>query len=164
MKSSLIMNFNVDKANKKIKVEREFAAPLKTVWAAWTQAKWLDQWWAPKPWKAETKSLDFKVDGRWLYAMVGPDGTTQWSFADYKSIEPQKSFSLEDGFCDENGKLQADSPQSSWTNTFREIDGTTTVFIEIKFDKVEDLEKIIEMGFKEGFTMGLNNLDDLLAK
>ena len=71
------MNFTVDKANKKINVERAFAAPLKKAWAAWTQAELLDQWWAPKPWKAQTKSMDFKVGGRWIYSMTGPDGTKQ---------------------------------------------------------------------------------------
>lgn len=164
MKSSLTVNFLVDKAHKQIKVEREFSAPLEKVWAAWTQAEWLDQWWAPKPWKVKTKSFDFKVGGRWLYAMVGPDGTTQWSFADYTSIEPQKSFSLTDGFCDENGKLVSSFPQSAWTNTFKQTGDSTMVFIDIKFDTAEDLDKLIETGFKEGFTMGLNNLDELLEK
>jgi uncharacterized protein YndB with AHSA1/START domain len=164
MKSSLLMNFTVDKANKKIHVEREFAAPLKKVWAAWTQAELLDQWWAPKPWKAQTKSMDFKVGGRWLYAMTGPDGTKQWSFADYKSIDPQHSFSLIDGFCDESGKLNASFPQINWSNTFEENEDSTIVHIELKFDTVEGVEKILETGFQEGFTMGLSNLDELLAK
>ena len=158
------MNFTVDKVNKKINVEREFAASLDKVWAAWTKAELLDQWWAPKPWKAETKVMDFKVGGRWLYAMVGPDGTKHWSYADFKSIDPKRNYSLLDGFCDENGKLNTDFPQTFWINTFKETDETTTVYIELKFDKVEDLEKIIETGFKEGFTMGLSNLDELLAE
>lgn len=37
------------------------------------------------------------------------------------------------------------------------------VSIEIHYEKPEDLEKVIEMGFKEGFTMALGNLDELLA-
>ena len=37
-----------DLANKKITVVREFAAPPESVWAAWTDASLLDQWWAPK--------------------------------------------------------------------------------------------------------------------
>lgn len=158
------MNFNVDKVNKKINVEREFAASLDKVWSAWTKAEWLDKWWAPKPWKAQTKSMDFKVGGRWLYAMVSPEGEKHWSFADFKSIDPKHSYSLVDGFCDENGKLNTDFPQTNWTNTFREIGDSTTVHIELKFDTVEGMEKLIETGFKEGFTMGLSNLDDLLAK
>lgn len=164
MKSSLIINFLVDKAHKKVKVEREFAAPLEKIWAAWTQSELLDQWWAPKPWKAKTKSMEFEVGGRWLYAMVGPDGTTQWSFADYKEIDPEQSISLVDGFCDENGNLVTSFPQSSWTIIFKKTIDSTIVFIDIKFNTVEEIDQLLETGFKEGFTMGLENLDELLSK
>ncbi|HYG14458.1 MAG TPA: SRPBCC domain-containing protein, partial [Bacteroidia bacterium] len=74
MKNNLLMDFNVDKANRKIKVTREFAAPLSQVWEAWTNSQVLDQWWAPKPWKAKTKTMNFTEGGYWLYAMVGPEG------------------------------------------------------------------------------------------
>jgi len=63
MKSNLFVNFSVDKENKVINVERAFAAPISKVWSAWTEREILDQWWAPKPWKAKTKSLDFSVGG-----------------------------------------------------------------------------------------------------
>jgi hypothetical protein len=36
--------------------------------------------------------------------------------------------------------------------------------VEITFDSVKDLKKIIEMGFKEKFTAAHTNLDELLAK
>lgn len=159
------MNFTVDKVNKKVNVEREFAAPVKNVWAAWTQAELLDQWWAPKPWQARTKTLDFKEGGHWLYAMVGPEGEEHWARADYQSIAPMKKLSWTDAFCDENGKPNNAFPSSKWNNTFSETaDGNTLVSIEITHETTEDLEKIIEMGFKEGFTAGLGNLDELLAK
>ena len=51
------MNFVVDKENNKVNVSREFAAPISKVWPAWTQSLILDQWWAPKPWKAKTKTI-----------------------------------------------------------------------------------------------------------
>jgi uncharacterized protein YndB with AHSA1/START domain len=161
---NLMMNFSVDKENNKVKVEREFAAPVDSVWAAWTQSDILDQWWAPKPWKAETKSQDFSEGGRWLYSMVSPQGERHWSFADYTAIDPKSSFSVKDGFCDENGNLNKDWPQSAWRNTFSQDGDHTMVNIEITFPSLKDLEKTIEMGFKEGFTMGLGNLDELLAK
>jgi hypothetical protein len=37
------------------------------------------------------------------------------------------------------------------------------VTITSTFDKPEDLEQTIEMGFREGFTMGLNQLEELLS-
>jgi uncharacterized protein YndB with AHSA1/START domain len=162
MNTSLLFNFSVDKENKTITVKREFAAPLAIVWAAWTQSELLDQWWAPKPWKAETKTMDFRTGGHWLYAMVGPNGEKHWAIADFKSIDAQKSFSVLDAFTDENGTVTPDMPRSNWTNTFNDNGDSTMVNIDIRYDKLEDLENILKMGFKEGFTMGLENLDRLL--
>lgn len=163
MNSNLVFDFSVNKENKTITVKREFAAPLQKVWAAWTQSELLDQWWAPKPWKAETKTMDFRTGGHWLYVMVGPEGEKHWSRADYKSVDAPKSFSALDAFTDENGNISPDMPRSVWDNSFNSNGDTTMVNIVIKYDKLEDLEKYIEMGFKEGFTMGLENLDELLA-
>ncbi|MDB5271863.1 MAG: Activator of Hsp90 ATPase 1 family protein [Chitinophagaceae bacterium] len=162
MKANLLMNFSVDKEKKKINVEREFEAPLETVWAAWTQHELQDQWWAPKPWKANTKSQDFKAGGHWLYAMEGPDGAKQWSKSDYISVVPMKSYSAKDAFCDENGNITNELPGSLWTVQFKPAGEFTHVSIELKFDTLKDLEKIIATGFKEGFTMGMENLDALL--
>jgi len=158
------MDFVIDKENKKVRVTREFAAPLEKVWAAWTQSDLLDQWWAPKPWKARTKIMDFREGGHWLYAMVGPEGEEHWCRADYQSVIPQKSFKGLDAFCDPNGKINNDLPKSVWECKFSEAGNKTTVIIEMECETLADLEKYIEMGFKEGFTSGLNNLDELLTK
>ncbi len=53
--------------------------------------------------------------------------------------------------------------QNLWEVKFSESDGCTLVVITSTFEKLEDLEQTIEMGFKEGFTMGLNQLDTLLS-
>lgn len=163
MNSTILFNFVVDKANKKINVERSFNAPLDLVWAAWTEAEILDQWWAPKPYRTETKSMDFKEGGRWLYCMVGPEGERHWCLLDYHKITPMKSFSGLDAFCNETGVINTKQPRSHWENKFREEEEGTVVDIEIKFDELSDLETIIKMGFKEGFTAGLENLDQYIS-
>lgn len=158
------MDFSVDKENKQINVKREFAAPASKVWAAWTESELLDQWFAPKPWKARTKTMDFREGGHWLYAMVGPEGEEHWARADFKSITPLKSFSAKDSFCDENGTINTSLPISIWTNEFSEVSGSkTSVSVQIKFDELSDLEQILEMGFKEGFIAALENLENLVA-
>lgn len=163
MSKTTIMNFDVDEANRTIKVERSFNADVDTVWTAWTDSKILDQWWAPKPWKAETKSQNFVEGGTWLYAMVGPEGEKHWSLCEYQSIKQQKSFAGLDGFCDENGTINEQMPRSKWVVNFTDNGDTTKVNIDITFDELKDLEATIQMGFKEGFTMGMDNLDALLA-
>lgn len=163
MKPTMMMNFTVDREHNMIHVEREFAAPLATVWQAWTQADILDQWWAPKPYVARTSHMDFRTGGHWLYAMVGPDGSEQYCRADYDTILPMTQFSYVDAFCDRNGRHDEAFPGMHWTNTFSERGEHAHVAIRIRFDSTEVLEKIIEMGFKEGFTAGMQNLDEVLA-
>ena len=52
-----------DFKEKSILVSRRFNAPLANVWRAYTESELLAQWWAPLPWKAETKVMDFNVGG-----------------------------------------------------------------------------------------------------
>jgi len=155
--------FSKDAANKKISVVREFDAPLEQVWKAWTEPELLDQWWAPKPWKANTKSMDFREGGLWLYYMQGPDDTRHYCRVDYKTIIPNKSFIAVDSFCDENGNITKEFPSMQWKNVFSRSGTGTKVEVEIAFNTEADLEKIIEMGFKEGFAAAHGNLDELLA-
>lgn len=166
MKPALLFDFTVNKENKTIHITREFAANLDLVWEAWTNPEILDQWWAPKPYKTRTKSMDFREGGRWLYEMFNTESKNQqechWCKNDYIKIEYQSMFSGLDAFCDENGTVNSDMPRTQWTNQFSEYGEKTLVTITARYDSLTDLEKVIEMGFKEGFTMALENLDDLL--
>ncbi|RVT76691.1 SRPBCC domain-containing protein [Flavobacterium sufflavum] len=162
MKTNLQFDFIVNKENKTVNVTRKFAAKLPLVWDAWTKPEILDLWWAPKPYQTKTKSMDFREGGTWLYYMESPEGAIHWCKNDYKKIELLKSFSGLDAFCDENGTTNNDFPRTVWNNTFTENGETTTVNIVAQYEKLEDLEQIIAMGFQEGFTMALGNLDDYL--
>jgi uncharacterized protein YndB with AHSA1/START domain len=155
--------YTKDVSNKKIKVIREFDAPVEQVWKAWTEKELLDQWWAPRPWKANTISMDFRDGGTWLYYMEGPDGSRHYCRADYSSIIPNKSYEGLDAFTDENGNINTEFPRMKWKVEFNKTEAGTRINVEISFDSEDDLEKIIEMGFKEGFAMAHNNLDELLA-
>lgn len=155
--------FKKDIDNKKMFITREFAAPLEKVWQAWTDAKVLEHWWAPKPWKAVSVNMNFNDNGHWLYYMQGPEGEQHWCKAEFDNITPMKNYDVMDYFCDEKGNPNTELPRMHWKNKFSSTGNGTLVEIEITFDKVEDLEKIIEMGFQEGFTMGHGNLDEYLA-
>lgn len=160
---NLMMDFVVDKSNNTITVKREFAAELPLVWDAYTKSEILDQWWAPKPWKARTKTMDFREGGQWLYAMVGPDGEEHWAIAQYKQITPQQSFVSVDAFTNAEGVINTNMPQSTWNLNFKAMGEHSVVDIVIQYQDIEHLEMIIKMGFKEGLGMGMQNLDELLA-
>jgi uncharacterized protein YndB with AHSA1/START domain len=161
MKTNLLFDFTVDKAAKTVYITREFDAPLALVWDAFTKKEILDQWTAPAPFTARTKYLDFEVGGKRFYAMVSPDGKEMWALQKYTSITPKTNFKLFNSFADKDENPQL--PGSDWDYTFSEENGVTRVRITIFNESPERMQKMIEMGFKEGFTASLTQLEKLLT-
>ncbi|HTA81598.1 MAG TPA: SRPBCC domain-containing protein [Bacteroidia bacterium] len=160
MRNNLLFDFTVDKTTKTVFINREFAAGLSMVWDAFTKQEILDQWWAPKPFSSKTKFMDFKVGERRFYAMVSPEGQEYWSLQKYTSISPKTNFKMLNAFADKDEN--PDLPGSDWDLSFSEQNGTTKVSITIKNESLARMEKMIEMGFKEGITMTLNSLEKIL--
>lgn len=161
MKNNLLFDFTVDKTTKTAVITREFDADLSLVWDAFTKAEYLDQWVAPKPFTSKTKFMDFKVGGRRFYAMVSPEGHEHWSIQEYTSISPKTNFKLFNAFADKDQNPQL--PGSHWDYSFSEQNAITTVKISIYNESLERMEKMIQMGFVEGFKAAIVNLEDLLA-
>lgn len=161
MNNNLLADFTVDKATQTVFVTKEFAADLDLVWDAFTKKEILDRWWAPKPYMSRTKYMDFKVGGRRFYAMVSPEGQENWQVQKYTSISPKTNFKYFSAFADKDENLSL--PGSDWDLNFSETNDITRVSIAIKNESLERMEKMIEMGFKEGFTITLNYLGELLT-
>ena len=157
---NLAFDFTVDKATKTVTIVKEFAAKLPLVWDAYTKQEILEQWWAPKPWESRTKVMNFEVGGRRFYAMVSPEGQENWAVQQYKSISPKTNFKFYNTFADKDENLQL--PGSDWDLNFTEQNENTKVVITIYNESLERMEQMIEMGFKEGFTMTLKSLEELL--
>lgn len=164
MNSNLQFDFSVNKENKMIEVKREFAAALPNVWDAFTKSEILDQWWGPKPWKARTESMDFREGGSWHYAMVGPAGEEHWSLVNYYTIHPLKSITALSAFADKQGNINEDLPRSNWQISFKPIENHTLVEFKMTFADLNQLETLIKMGFKEGLTIAMEGLDELLLQ
>jgi uncharacterized protein YndB with AHSA1/START domain len=161
MKNDLPFEFSLDKTTQTALINRAFDADLSLVWDAFTKPEILDQWWAPKPWASKTKYMNFEVGGRRFYAMVSPEGQERWAIHEYTSIRPKTNFKYLNAFADkdENPEL----PGSEWDLNFSEQNGMTLVSISIYNESLARMEKMIEMGFKEGMAMTLKGLENLLA-
>lgn len=161
MNNNLLFDFTVDKATQTVTITREFDADQSLVWDAFTKAELLDQWTAPAPFSARTKDMNFEVGGRRFYAMVIPDGHEMWAIQKYTSISPKTNFKMFNAFADADGNPQL--PGSDWDYNFSEQNGVTKVIIVIYNESLERMEKMIEMGFVEGFKATIDNLEKLLA-
>jgi uncharacterized protein YndB with AHSA1/START domain len=163
MKNTMQFDFIVDKEKNTMTIRKEFAAGRQLVWDCHTKSELLEQWFAPKPYTAKTKKMSFKEGGHWVYAMVSPEGQEHVARMDYLKINPIDGYSLYDGFCDDKGELSKDLPRSKWNVTFSDRGEHTLVETIVTYNSLEDLEKIMAMGMKEGLTMTLESLDELIA-
>lgn len=163
MNNAILFDFTVDRENRTINVKRSFDAGLPLVWRAWTDSEILDKWWAPHPWKNKTIIMDFREGGRWFYSMSGPgmsgSNETYWSIVNFKTIVHHKHFTNHCAFCNEKAEVNPDFPSNEWEIQFSNEEEQTLVNVTLSFEKFEHLEQMVQMGFKEGFAQGLDQLD-----
>jgi uncharacterized protein YndB with AHSA1/START domain len=67
-------------------VTRVFDAPREVVWKAWTDPKYVMQWWGPKGFSCPACEMDFRVGGKSLLCMKAPDGYEGWNAIEYHEI------------------------------------------------------------------------------
>jgi uncharacterized protein YndB with AHSA1/START domain len=162
MRPDLKFEFVADKDKRTITVQREFAANRQLVWDCHTKRELLDQWFAPKPLTTKTKHMDFREGGYWHYAMIMPDGQAFWSRIEYRTIRPIDGYTALDGFCDESGNVNPDLPRSNWDVSFTDLSERTLVQTVVLYASPDDLQKVIDMGMKDGLSSTLERLDELL--
>ncbi len=154
--------FNLDQKEASVFVMKIYESNVSEVWDHFTKPELLDLWWAPKPWKCETQKYDFQPGGKWHYAMVGPDGEREYANAEFTEINPHRSISWKDYFSDANENPNTDLPSVSWLIGFTGVEEGTKLTVNLHFANAEEMNQLVEMGFEEGFKMGLNQLEDLL--
>lgn len=101
--------------DKKIIIERVFNAPREKVWYAWTNPEMVKKWWGPEHFYAPSVKIDFKVGGKYIYAMHGPKGTQfdkdMYSAGVYKEIIPMEKLVVTDYFSDSEGNKMSPEEQ-----------------------------------------------------
>ena len=84
-------------------VTRIFDAPRELVWKAWTDPKYVMQWWGPKGFTSPVCKMDFRVGGKFLYCMKAPDGQEFWNGGEYHEIIPHEKIVSSMYFSDSEG-------------------------------------------------------------
>jgi uncharacterized protein YndB with AHSA1/START domain len=91
-------------------ITRIFDAPRELVWKAWTEPKYVMQWWGPKGFTAPVCKMDFRVGGKSLFCMKSPDGQEFWNAIEYHEIVPQEKIVSLMYFADAKGnKIEPES-------------------------------------------------------
>lgn len=162
MTAEVPLSITADMQTNQLTIRRSFDAPKVLVWDCYTKAELLDQWFAPEPLTARTKSMEFREGGHWHFAMIDPDGTEYWARFDYEAIDPIDSYRARDAFSDETGAVNCDMPVSVWDVTFEETAPGTVVQILATYESAEAMQSVRDMGMEEGMKSVFDRLDSLL--
>jgi uncharacterized protein YndB with AHSA1/START domain len=84
-------------------VTRVFDAPRELVWKAWTDPKYVMQWWGPRGFTSPVCKIDFRVGGKFLFCMRTPDGQEGWNGGEYYEIVPHEKIVSSMYFADSKG-------------------------------------------------------------
>jgi uncharacterized protein YndB with AHSA1/START domain len=145
-----------DLANRTLTIEKVFNAPVQLVWEAWTQSAHIVKWWAPPGMDIKVIEHEFKVGGKWKYAMPMPDGNEVISEGTYTEIEELRKIITSADFkpMTENVELQV----------YFEADGDKTKFtFSVVHTTPEYAKQQEEMGFYNGWGSALSRLETTLV-
>jgi uncharacterized protein YndB with AHSA1/START domain len=146
-------------AEREVVITRVFDAPAHLLFAAYSTPEHLMKWLGPKNWPLTHCEVDFRVGGRYRFAMMGPDGHQNTPFGGkYLEIVPNKRIVFDDAF---------ESPGAERmvvTVTFDEEDGKTTLTIHTLFESIAMKNKHLGAGFLIGFNSSLDQLADVVAE
>jgi uncharacterized protein YndB with AHSA1/START domain len=133
-------------------LQRVIRAPKKLVWGAWMNPETLPKWWGPDAFSCETKRIDLRRGGDWVFDMIAPDGTVFPNHHRYAEVraEDRIGYALLWG---ENGPKHADA----WAS-FDEADGATTVTLGMVFSTSAEFQTAKGFGAVE---LGLQTLGKL---
>jgi len=97
------MTKNTVNEKERMVVTRVFDAPRALVWEAWTNPKYVMQWWGPKGFTSPSCKIDFRVGGKFLFCMRSPDGQEGWNGGEYHEIVPHEKIVYSMYFADSKG-------------------------------------------------------------
>ncbi|HKU99950.1 MAG TPA: SRPBCC domain-containing protein [Vineibacter sp.] len=145
-------------ADRSLVIRREFDAPARLLFLAYSTSEHLMKWFGPKGWPLTLCEVDFRVGGRFRFAMTGPDGVQNTPFGGaYLEIVPNRKIVFDNAF------EQPGSPKMIMTVTFDEKAGKTTLTLHTLFESVAMKNEYLGLGFEEGTGSAFDQLVDVVA-
>lgn len=139
-------------------VTRRIEAPRELVFAAFTDARHIAEWWGPRGFRNTIHERNVRPGGVWRYMMHGPDGTDYPNRVKYLEIQaPERLVYQHDSDKD-------DDPNGFHVTISLEPAGTgTQVTLRLLCATAEQAENFKKFGAIDGGTQNLTRLDEFLT-
>jgi uncharacterized protein YndB with AHSA1/START domain len=147
--------------DEQILIEREFNAPRRLVYRAYTTPELVKRWWHAKRGEMTLAEIDLRVGGRWRYVMVTSDGTEVGFHGEYREIVPNERLVTTEVFEGLPEGVSEDDAATLDTATFTEAGGRTTLTILIEAKSKVSRDAIIDSGMEPGLQDALELLEQV---
>jgi uncharacterized protein YndB with AHSA1/START domain len=147
-------------SDEQILITREFDAPRRLVYEAWTTPELVKRWWHANRGEVTVAEIDFRIGGRWRFVAVTADGVEVGFHGEYREIVPEERIvsteiyeGLPEGITEELGGTLN-------TATFAEADDRTTLTLLIEATSKVSRDAIIASGMEAGLHDALDLLEE----
>ena len=146
-------------SERELTITRVFDAPARTLFLAYSKPEYLLRWFGPVGYPLSLCEMDFRVGGRYRFAMKGPDGTLMTPFGgEYLEILPGAKISYS------NTMEHPGAETMIVTVTFAEHGSQTTLSIHTLFASIAQMKTHVRMGYEQGVGSGLTQLADVVSE
>jgi uncharacterized protein YndB with AHSA1/START domain len=146
-----------DPAARTVVLRRTFDAPARLLFEAYSRPEHVVRWFGPAGYPLTLCEIDFRVGGRYRFAMTGPDGVQMPPFGgEYREIVPDERIVYTSAFEGPGAE------EMVVTVTFVEEGGATTLTVSTLFASVAMMEQHLGMGYEQGLGSALDQLADVV--
>jgi len=146
--------------NRELKLERIIDAPRELVFQAWTDPKYLANWWGPRDFTNPVCEVEAKEGGALHIEMQGSDGGVIPCHGIFIEIkEPEKLVFTTTAFADADGNPQLENKN---TVTFEEFEGKTKLTVHVVVMKATPTVEAPLSTMESGWNESLDKLIDML--
>lgn len=140
-------------------ITRSFEVPARILFQAYSRPEHVRQWFGPVGWPITLCEIDFRVGGRFRFAMTGPSGLQNTPFGGtYLEIVPDRRIVYDNGF-EEPG-----AGTMIVTVTFDEHQERTTLTMRTVFETIAMKKAHVDHGFVQGVGSGYDQLTGLVTR
>ena len=145
--------------DEQILITREFDAPPRLVYKAWTTPELVKRWWSGQRGAMTLAEIDLRVGGTWRYVMIAHGGQEVAFHGEYREIVPDERIVSTEVY---EGPWPADGEPAITTVTFTPLDGGGTRLEQLmQVGSREERDAIMATGMEAGIHEQLNLLDEL---
>jgi uncharacterized protein YndB with AHSA1/START domain len=138
-----------------ILITREFAAPRRLVWRAWTEPDLIRRWWSGDKGEVTSVTNDLRVGGAWRWVMRANPGFEVAFHGEYLEIEPDSRLVRTEVF---EGAPDASAVS---TLTLTGESGRTTVAILVQHSSRDNRDAHLNSGMESGLQSSLALLEQV---